>query len=245
MAWWFKKKVRDIPKIYSAWLLAAVPCTFIVGWGCFLTLLKLLQTTTPPSGVWLTFTAGGVGAVIVLCSFDLLRTRTLLHELKHALVIILTGNVVKGIYVSKSGGSVNYEMAQENFHAAPIISLAPYFFPLLSLPTLIVCCIFGAGDPQGFAFALGATLAIDLQTAFSEMRPEQTDFRKVLGGFFASALYLAGFHFMWVTVCLLWVQGGVQAYPEALLVLLSGLMHIAKQVEPHAREIVHKAAQKQ
>lgn len=155
-------------------------------------------------------------------------------------MVILTGNILKGMRVSKHSGEVKYEIYEHSLHTASLIALAPYFMPFFSLPTLIAALIFEHGESSLWALALGAALGVDLTSAFSEMRPEQTDFRKILGGFLASGCYLAGFHFMWVGVCALWLMGGRAAYIYSARVFLTAAETIAARLYPGVGEQLHQ-----
>lgn len=235
-----KKKEKPIPRIYSLPLLCAIPCTFVVGWGCLYSLYLMMHQFRLPLNLWASAIAGFSGASLLLIRLELGRTKTLIHELKHACMVILTGNVLKGISVSKHSGEVKYEIYENSLHSASLIALAPYFMPLLSLPTLIAALLLESGESSLWALALGATLGIDLTTAFSEMRPEQTDFKKILGGFLASGCYLAGFHFMWVSVVAIWFMGGQAAYIYTGRVFLSGAEAIATMLYPGLAEQIHE-----
>ena len=235
-----KKKEKPIPRIYSLPLLCAIPCTFVVGWGCVYSLYLMgmrFQLSVP---LWGAFSLGFALASLLLLRFELGRTKTLVHELKHAAMVILTGNILKGMRVSKHSGEVKYEIYEHSLHTASLIALAPYFLPLFSFPTLAAALLFENGESLLWALALGAALGLDLTSAFNEMRPEQTDFRKILGGFLASGCYLAGFHFMWVSVCAVWLMGGRAAYIYTGRVFLSGAETIATRLYPGLGEQIHQ-----
>lgn len=235
-----KKKEKPIPRIYSLPLLCAIPCTFVVGWGCFYTLYLMCTHFRLSIPLWGSFLLGFAFASLLLIRFELGRTKTLIHELKHAVMVVLTGNILKGMRVSKYSGEVKYEIYEHSLHTASLIALAPYFMPLFSFPTLVAALIFENGESLTWAVALGAALGLDLTSAFNEMRPEQTDFRKILGGFLASGCYLAGFHFMWVGVCALWLMGGRAAYIYSGRVFLAGAEVIATRLYPGVGEQLHQ-----
>lgn len=206
------KKKEKIKKHFSFTFLLAIPGNFLIGALCLTTFLTLFQEYIFEKQIWASFAAGLIGSAMVVGTSDMPRLRTLIHELRHAVVVVLTGNLLKSIEVKKHSGHVNYEMYEDTLHFAPIIALAPYFFPLFSLPALAACLVFEDYDKTLLAFLLGVTLAADLVTAYGELHPHQSDLKKIVGGFFSSGLYLAGAHFMWCSVCLIWIQGGRNAY---------------------------------
>ncbi len=235
-----KKKEKPIPRIYSLPLLCAIPSTFIIGWGSFYSLYRMSQQFHLSFPLWGAFLLGFALSATALIRLELGRTKTLIHEVKHAVMVILTGNVLKGMSVSKHSGEVRYEIYEHSLHTASLIALAPYFLPLFSFPTLIAALLLESGESMGWALALGAALGLDLTSAFNEMRPEQTDFRKILGGFLASGCYLAGFHFMWVGICAIWLMGGRAAYVFTGRIFLFGAEAVATKLYPGVGEQLHQ-----
>ena len=133
------------------------------------------------------------------------KFRTFIHELKHFILVVLSGNKVKDFHFDTHTGHVEFAMYSNKVHFGPFIAMAPYFLPLFSLPTLIACFVFEEWNKPMLCILLGITLAADISMAYKEIHPHQTDFKKIFGGFLICALYLAGFHLMWTSLCLLWV----------------------------------------
>ncbi|HQH27311.1 MAG TPA: M50 family metallopeptidase, partial [Oligoflexia bacterium] len=192
-------------RIFSIAFFLAIPGNFIIGIMCLVGLIILAQITELNREIWSVFAIGLVGGLSIIGTSEIRKLRTAIHEFKHAIVVSLTGNRLKDISIQKDTGYVDYELYQETVHFAPMIILAPYFFPLLSAPALVCCLIFEDHYRTLCTLILGFTLAADLSTAYTELHPHQSDLRQVCGGFFAAASYLAGFHLMWITVCLLWI----------------------------------------
>jgi hypothetical protein len=151
---------------------------------------------------------GLIAAVLIVASSKIHKFRTIIHEVKHAVMIMLTGNKLKSIVAEKHEGHVEYQMYKERLHFAPLIKLAPYFFPLFSLPMFGIAMIFDSFYAVFCSLLLGASLGADAAFGIEEIHPFQTDFKKLLGGFFISKIYLVGFYLFWSLSLTLWVRSG-------------------------------------
>jgi hypothetical protein len=151
---------------------------------------------------------GIIASVLIVASSKIYKLRTIIHEVKHAVMILLTGNKLKSIVAEKHTGHVEYKMYKNRVHFAPLIKLAPYFFPLFSLPMLAIAILFDSYYAVFCSLLLGASLGADTAFGIEEIHPFQTDFKKLLGGFFISKLYLVGFYMFWSLSLTLWVRSG-------------------------------------
>src|SRR5690606_22172439 len=113
--------------------LLAIPANLILGvigmvaaWGIF-------WRPETRVDVVLVFASGFIGLVIIASSLRAAKLRVLIHELKHAVVVKLTGNKIKDFHIERNTGHVKYTLYSNTVHLAPIIALAPYFYPLFSL----------------------------------------------------------------------------------------------------------------
>ena len=197
---------------FSIAFFIAIPGNFVLGCVCLISFISLFDYYIFDERIWALFATGFIGSLAVVGTSKIPKTRVFVHELKHAVVVLLTGNRLKNFVVDKHTGHVEFEMYSDKVHFASIIALAPYFFPLFSLPMLIACLILENGYNLFLSLGLGLALATDISMAYVDLHPHQTDLKKVSGGFFAGLLYLAGMHFLWTTVCLLWVVAGRNAY---------------------------------
>lgn len=238
-----KRERKGPPKVrrqLSLPLMFAVPSTFLIGWLAIVILLRTLERDQFRWTVWSAFLSGAAGTWMLLERAPLRKLRTFIHESKHAVLVNLIGGKVKKFEVSSDEGLVEYEINKDQSYLTPLIALAPYFLPLFSLPTFCLAIYFGEDYPLLMGAALGMSLAIDLSGALGEMRPEQTDFRTVIGGFALCGCYLAGFHFMWCSLCLLWVANGQQAFIDGSQVLLGIVEYLVLEAHPRAVEAVHR-----
>lgn len=206
-----KKKPKVITKHTSIAFWLSIPCTFFLGSVLLITSYTLTSQYFFDNEKWALFLIGFLGGIVALAILPLTRTRVFLHELKHALMVVVSGGKLKGFLVRKDSGLVTYEISEKHASAGPAITLAPYCFPMLSLPVLLAAVILQDGRQLLFSALLGFTLGIDLSMCLGEVRPVQTDFKAVMGGFLFSALYIGGWLYCWTNLCLLWVVGGRDA----------------------------------
>lgn len=215
MGFFSKKEKKKIEKHQSLAFWFSIPANIILGIICFLTLIILLVNGVFEKEVLAVFTIGVIIAFSILSRAKISRLRVLIHELRHAILVLITGNNLKHVTVGEYEGEVGYEMYENKVQVGPLITLAPYCFPIFSIPTLAACIILEGDYRIILAFALGVALGLDISTALDEIHPGQTDFKKVIGGFFMSALFIVSFGFFWTSFCFLWVVGGRNAYLNA------------------------------
>ena len=206
---------KKITRHFSFAFLLAIPSNYILGSLLGLALLDIWEQKPFEKEVWALFSIGVVSAFCFIGSSKIYTFRTFIHELKHFVVVVMTGNKVKDFHVDTHTGHVKFEMYKDKVHFAPIISLAPYFLPLFSFPVFIACLISEDYYRLPLIAALGVSLGIDLQFGYKEIHPHQTDLTRIRGGYFSSGIYLVGVHFLWITCCLLWVIDGRQGFFHA------------------------------
>ena len=157
---------------------------------------------------WAIFAAGVVAAATIVGGMKLHRFRTFVHELKHAVVVILTGNRIYDFRVDKHTGHVKYSLTHDTLRFAPLIAIAPYFLPLFSVPVLVACLIFDQTFSNWLCFILGFALTTDIILGFQEIHPHQTDIKNSFGGIILVGLFIVSIQIMWTSICLLWVTAG-------------------------------------
>ncbi|MDR2338495.1 MAG: M50 family metallopeptidase [Deltaproteobacteria bacterium] len=197
----YTKKVGGLGFIFSAMM------TFVIGICFFIhSILILLIIGSLKKEIELFFVIF-ICILIIMSKLPTGRFRVFIHELKHAIFIVFTGNKINDFVVKKNSGNVSYKITKDDIVYLPLIALAPYYFPLLSLPVLILCLWFDNTYSLELSLLLGATLAFDLNTGIHDIHHEQDDFKKILGGFLVAGTYIGGSIFCWVNTCLLWVIG--------------------------------------
>ena len=99
---------------------------------------------------------------------------TLEHELTHAIFAILSLNRVTGLNATgHSGGETQYQ-GYGNW----IITLSPYFVPVLSLIMLLILSLAKSSYYPALLFIMGLTIAYHLQSTWQETHRFQTDLQK-------------------------------------------------------------------
>ncbi len=214
-----KTKADSNRKLISLAFLIAIPTCFVIASLFLFTLLVLLQRGETPTQGWLLFLGGVTATVGILSLAKLNYLRTFIHEAKHGIVVLFSGNKLSDMEVKEQTGQVEYALYEDRDHYEPFIVLAPYFLPLFSFPTWVAAMILGSENFPGLLFVLGLTLTLDLATAWFELYPNQSDLKRIRGGFFFASLFIAGANFLWLMNCLLFVQGGRTAYVEAFVIL--------------------------
>lgn len=99
---------------------------------------------------------------------------TFAHEFTHLAFGLLTGKKVNSFEVNRGGGKVGLSGTN------PIVTLAPYFFPLLTMGTLVLGTLIGwaFGDERirwATAFLAGLTLCLHVLMTFRALRTAQPD----------------------------------------------------------------------
>ncbi len=168
--------------------------------------------------------AGTFSSVVMVTSSKLPKFRTILHEIKHAMVVLLTGNKLNKIVAGAGEGHVEYQMYKSQMHFAPLIALAPYFFPLLSLPGFICVALYDTSYPVQGAMILGFLLGSDICFGIGEIHPHQTDFKQVVGGAFFSKIYLVGFYILWPCLISLWVKSGIDGIQKGAFLVVNHMI---------------------
>lgn len=206
------KTSQNNKKTFSLAFLLGIPCCLLLSLLNFINLGMLIKAGKGHDDIWMFF---GLGALLAFCltiSLKLPRLRVFIHEIKHAAIIILTGNKLTGFKVDKHTGHVSYSLHKDKLKFTPLISVAPYFLPLFSMPCLLLCLIFESNFRMLFAGLLGFSLFLDILLGFQEIHPHQTDITKMFGGILTVGLFIVTAQLMWSSLCLIWVSGGMDGY---------------------------------
>ena len=203
-----EQKVDCKSKSGGLLFLVSIILLYILGCISLIAFLFIITTVDYPSGLWLRVIIGFSGAMALFSHSGLDHLRTFIHEAKHAFVVIITGSSLQEFRATKTSGHVTYQMGEENEHLTPWITLAPYCFPLFSLPFFLCCLLTSVENHHFYVTWLAIFLGIDFTTGLHEMHVGQTDLSRIFGGFFVSASFIGGMFFSWFSLCLLWIVGG-------------------------------------
>ena len=243
MFFWNKKKEKPkkIKKLSSIAFVIAIPANFLLGAICFLASMNMLTSGQYRSESLLAFVGTFVLSFLLMRKLELSRLRVFLHESKHALLVLLSGNIVKGFTVQQHEGEVEYQMYKNRQQFGPFITLAPYCFPLFALPAFVVTFLLDRDPTWGqlCAAGLGLAFAIDMETAFHDLHPHQTDFKQIIGGFPASGLYIASVMFLAGMGCFLLVLGGREGLASAVFVAIALGLSFAEKLPFLLRQWSH------
>lgn len=224
-----KKKEPDFTsKSGSFAFYFSIPTTYCLTAFLLFEAVLLLQVRGEQKGSSFLFFHAFIAGAILTSSLRAPRLRTLIHELKHAALVILTGNKLQGISIGAGEGHIEYGVYEDSSHLTPFIKLAPYFFPLFSLPIFILGLLLEGDMRTALLYALGFFYGVDLSTGYGEIHSLQTDLKRVYGGFFITRLFIFGAHLLWFSLIFLWVLGGRAAY----IFLLESLSATVSIVSP-------------
>jgi len=130
------------------------------------------------------------------------------HELTHAIFAWMTLHWVIGFKATwNEGGEVSYE-GEGNW----LITIAPYWFPTLSLPFAAV--IFFTDAPNGSwpTIGLGATLAYHVTSTWRETHAQQTDLHKT--GFPFAWMFLPAANLITYAILISYAHGGADGVAQ-------------------------------
>ena len=226
--------LKIINKISLTLFLIAAPFLF---YGFGLQLIRLISKTSFGNPRWLWFLAGA--AIFFPCLFLAKRLfhsgwcylQTLEHELTHLLIGLLFLKIPTGIRVSAHEGG---EVRQIGLGTTGQIwvTLAPYFFPTVSIAVLIFAYFAGLNTLLLLSI-LGWTTAFHLVTNWSETSFRQPDLQKA--GILKTILILPIMNLICYGAVLAFVADGSKGFGNFLIVGLRETFRIAAEI---ARRII-------
>ncbi len=219
-----KKKEKKHKAVFSFGFILATIGNIVLSIPIVLLLLVSPLRETLGKECLIAYFAGAFSASTIITSSSIQKFRTIIHEVKHAVVVMLTGNKLNKIVAGHGEGYVEYQMYKSQVHFAPLIALAPYFFPLLSLPGFVCIALYDTSYPVQGAMVLGFLLASDICFGIGEIHPHQTDFKTIVGGAFFGKIYLVGFYILWPCLMTLWVKSGVDGTQKGVLFVLNHMI---------------------
>ena len=201
-------------------------------------LLTLCNLTILPSLIslesfyrWRIFVIGvAIGAAL---AHYVLRGRLVvfLHELKHAVLANLAGNRAKGMKIDRESGHFEYSYTKDTAHMNALISLAPYFLPVLFVPLLGIGYALAWKQPLIVLACAGLGYGVDAALNVKEVSPHQSDLANIRGGYPVAMAYIVGMNAAIFSFVAAWVSGGGAGLQQ----LLVGLFKIGETVLQLAR----------
>ncbi len=176
------------------------------------------------STVWFLLGAFLSFLVLILVRGSWAFLQTLLHEMEHAVVAFLfTFQWPAVMVVTPEQGGVlpTWSSRFVRFWAAPVVAWAPYYFPLLTLPFLLLKALaalaFSLLDAPfppflaaTFDLLIGATLMLHLLTSINEFGGHQTDLTGT--GMIVSVFSVLYLNFMFIVLSIAVVTGSYAEY---------------------------------
>lgn len=154
-----------------------------------------------------------------------------LHELKHAIVSNLAGNRAKGMLVRNDHGHFEYMYSSQTAHMNPIIALAPYFVPAVTVPLLLIALLFST-VPAVPLVLVGIGYSIDMALAYKDLGPWQTDLSTIRGGYAVGLLYVIAMNVVILSFLAAWVSGGLEGLVLVPAELFTVLEHLVGVTPP-------------
>lgn len=175
--------------------------------SCVVALARLLGAISrqPTPLLWF-----GVGAGGYWLAWRLILRRPLLgsflptleHELTHALFALLTFHPITAVKATWRGDGIMRYLGEGNW----LITIAPYFFPTLSVLLMLVFWALPASWRPGASGLLGVTVAYHFISTWRETHRDQPDLRKVRLPF--ALMFLPGANLVSFGAVLAFAHGG-------------------------------------
>jgi hypothetical protein len=173
-----------------------------------------------PRSVLQTFGATAAGFLIFYGLFLRRRSdfwQTLFHEVTHAFFAVLTFNKITGILATDGNGGEILYRGKSNW----VISLSPYFFPIHTLPLVILLYLVSSQYTFHVKIAIVVSFTFFLITAFKQFSIRQTDITKSGVIFSLIVVLLLNIYIINYIFNILIYPDGTFRYVE----LLIGIMH--------------------
>ena len=148
------------------------------------------------------------GGLIVRCLFTK-RFAVFIHELKHSIVSNLAGNRARSMQIRSSRGHFEYEYTQRTSAYNAFISLAPYWFPLFGLLSVLVAAAMFAHCHILMVMTVGLGMGVDALLNTRDISPRQSDISNIRGGYAVGIAYIFFINMAILGVAANWVLAGL------------------------------------
>ena len=152
---------------------------------------------------------------------------TIEHEMTHAIFALLTFHNVTNIEADYDGSGVTAYRGGRNW----LITIAPYFFPTLSVAMFVVIFVTYLLTGQVASWmnlGLGMTTGYHFLAVIFEIHPKQTDLQKV--GFFWAFLFIPSANLLIYSLIFAFVDKGFTGSWHFLKVLYYTTLHDAEVI---------------
>ncbi len=132
------------------------------------------------------------------------------HEVKHAIVASLAGNKWKRMDIQRDGGGeYQYSYTKKTAHLNAFIALAPYWFPLLTIPASLLT-LSKIAQPEILRILIGTCLTLDLIAGMKDLGPHQSDLSTIRGGPKLAMIYVLLMNMFVIMIVASWSLSGLQ-----------------------------------
>ena len=203
-----RDKDKEIPEQKPVGGLAFFTTLVLAAVFCGIAPLALIRIWVPESAPRVAYFLGAslvsyfIASLIVRHHFAVL-----IHEFKHALVSSFSGNKSKGMKIDRESGHFQYEYTKATAASNAFISVAPYWLPIFTVPTLGLVQLFFKASPIMMLLLTGLAYGADCSFNWRDISPIQTDLTMIRGGYrigwlFVLLINLALFFFLlpWIFV---------------------------------------------
>ena len=198
-----QEKIEDNAPIFSLSFIIGIPVFFFLSVAIFSISLHYsfedIENLYRSSLFFCSFLLG----IKIFSNLKSKWLKTFIHEYKHAIAVILTGGSIKKIEVGEGEGKVEYSIQKNKLYRAHFIKLAPYYFPLCSLPLLIYMFFLSSDQIDILIIPFGLLSGLDWSTGYGEFAPYQSDIKKTLGGKYGAAMFIFSITLFWLSFYIL------------------------------------------
>ncbi len=216
-----RRESEDKPskKVGGFAFLISIPALTLLVSGIYYVIIPRVFSINTDALAWLT--GGCMLGLILAKPVSKGRLYVFLHEVKHAVVSSIAGNKWKKMKVGPETGSFEYTYYKHTAHLNAFISLAPYWFPIISIPIWILAPI--KGDLVYFNLIVGFALGLDLYMGLKDMGPHQSDLSTIRGGVKIAKLYIILMNALVVALVLIGATQGFKGFSDTFLSLMVNL----------------------
>lgn len=154
----------------------------------------------------------------------LLFWKTLNHELTHIFFSLIFGNKITGLHATEEDGGLARYQGRSNF----VITLAPYFFPLVPFVLILFSIIIRPEIAHYFRFIIIFVYALSLCSQIEDFRYEQSDIKEE--GKIFSTLFIVVMNVQSLLFFAAYGNNRTDSYQHTIMTLLSELIHYVKVI---------------
>jgi hypothetical protein len=139
------------------------------------------------------------------------------HELKHYIPSNLVGNRSKGMKIDKESGHFQYQYTKHTAKYNALIALAPYWFPLFTIPMLALpYLMFYPPHHITHVIIVGVAFGMDLTMNLRDLSEHQSDLQAIRGGYKIGAYYVVLMNTIVTTTLIAWAAKDIAGLQDLI-----------------------------